>query len=75
MKKQTKTKRNKQWLSNPDQMKNPKTFSVKMRRNKDGSFVLVEDTLVQIKKNQHTAVWENVDTRDFAEILRGSTIL
>ena len=75
MKTKTTKMKNKTWLRNPDQRKSPKTFSVKMQRNKDGSFVLIDETLVQIKKNQHSSVWENVNTRDFAEELRGSTIL
>lgn len=68
-------KRNKKWLQNPDQMKNPKLFKLMAIRNADGSFQLVGgETMVLEKKNQHAAEWVPVDTRDFACELRNSEI-
>lgn len=68
-------RKNKQWLQNPDQLKNPKVFTVKMVRNADGSFHLLGgETMVLEKKNQHRGEWVPVDTRDFACELRNSEI-
>lgn len=68
-------RKNKQWLQNPDQIKNPKLFKLMAVRNADGSFHLVGgETMVLEKKNQHAAEWVPVDTRDFASVLRDSEI-
>lgn len=68
-------KRNKNWLKNPKQIKNEKLFNVKMFRDKDGVFHVVGgETKVLDRKNQHSAEWVNVDTRDFAMVLRNSSI-
>jgi hypothetical protein len=68
-------RKNKSWLRNRNQMKNPKIFNVKMIRNSDGSFhVIGGETMVLDRKNQHSADWVNVDTRDFACELRNSNI-
>lgn len=69
-------KRNKQWLRNPDQMKNEKLFSVKMFRDKNGSFHVVGgETKVLARSNDKYGEWVNVDTRDFAMVLRNSSIV
>ncbi len=68
-------RKDKNWLKNPDQMKNEKLFNVKMFRDKDGVFHVVGgETKVLSRKNQHSAEWVNVDTRDFASVLRNSSI-
>jgi len=68
-------RKNKQWLENKDQMKNPKVFNVKMVRHSDGTFhVLGGETMVLDRKNQHRAEWVNVDTRDFTRVLNNSNI-
>lgn len=62
-------------MRNPDQLKNPKIFNVKLLRNPDGSFHLVGgETMVLDRKNQHSQEWVPVDTRDFACELRNSPI-
>ena len=68
MKKQT-MKRDKQWLRNKDQRKNPKIYSAHFVQLRDGSFQMVGGgTQVLVKKNQHQASWRwvPVDTRDMA---------
>ncbi len=68
-------RKDKNWLKNPDQMKNEKLFNVKMFRDKNGTFHVVGgETKVLSRKNQHSAEWVNVDTRDFASVLRNSSI-
>lgn len=68
-------RKNKVWMRNRNQMKNPKLFSVKMVRDKDGKFHLLGgETMVLSRKNQVSAEWVNVDTRDFAVELNNSTI-
>jgi hypothetical protein len=70
-----KQKRDKGWMRNKAQLKNPKVFQVTMVRNPNGSFHLIGgETKVLERKNQHTASWVNVDTRDFATELRNSRI-
>jgi hypothetical protein len=65
------TRKNKQWLRNPDQRKNPKIFSAKFVQMKDGSFQIIgKETTVLERKNQHASQWVPVDTRDFATELR-----
>ena len=65
------TRKNKQWLRNPDQRKNPKVFSAKFTQERDGSFtILGGETMVLERRNQHTAEWVPVDTRDFATEIR-----
>jgi Trm5-related predicted tRNA methylase len=72
----TQIKRNKQWMRNRDQLKNPKVFSMKAIRQPDGSFVIIGgETRVLERKNQYAARWVNVDTRDFATELRRSRII
>lgn len=68
-------RKDKRWLTNPDQIKNEKLFNVKMFRDKEGSFHIVGgETKVLSRKNQHSAEWVNIDTRDFASVLRNSSI-
>jgi hypothetical protein len=71
----TNTRRNKSWMRNRNQLKNPKLFQVTMMRNTDGSFHLLGGgTRLLNRKNQHSASWVNVDTRDFAVELRRNKI-
>lgn len=68
-------KRDKKWMRNRNQRKNPKVFSAKFVQNPDGSFrILGGETLVLERKNQHAGEWVNVDTRDFACELRSNRI-
>lgn len=68
-------KRNKQWLRNKNQRKNNKLFTAAFMQNSDGSFTIVGGgTRVFSRKNQHSAQWESVDTRDFATELRQNKI-
>lgn len=73
-----KTKNNKKdrkWLQNPDQLKHPKVFNVKMLRTKDGNFHLLGgETEVFLSRNQHRVDTVKIDTRDFARELRRSKI-
>lgn len=72
----TTKRRNKQWLRNPNQRKNPKIFSAKFIQNPDGSFTMLgKETMVLERKNQHTHAWVNVDTRDFACELRNNRLI
>lgn len=69
------TRKNKQWLRNPDQLKNPKLFQVTMVRLPDKSFHIIgNQSKVFIKKNQHVGSWESVDTRDLTCELNHSKI-
>lgn len=64
-----------EWMQNPNQLKNPKVYSIMALRNPDGSFHLIGgQQKVLIKKNQYKVEWVNVDTRDMAKILRSSKI-
>ncbi len=68
-------RKNKQWMRNRDQLKNPKLYSIKAVRNPDGSFHLIGgEQKVLVRKNQHDAEWVTVDTRDLACELRNSKI-
>jgi hypothetical protein len=68
-------RKNKQWLRNRDQRKNPKVYQVSMVRNPDGSFHLLGgESKVLIRKNQHGGEWVNVDTRDLTCEIRNSRI-
>jgi hypothetical protein len=71
-KKEMKTQRkNKAWLRNPDQRKNPKIFQAKFVQRMDGSFhMLGRETMVLSRKNAVASEWVPVDTRDFATELR-----
>jgi len=72
----TSNRKNKQWLRNPDQRKNPKCFSVKMVQTKNGDFVMLGgNSLVYSRKNQHGGEWIPVDTRDLACELRNNRII
>lgn len=69
-------KKNKQWLRNRNQRKNPKVFSAKFVQNPDGSFHMIGgETMVLERRNQHASEWVRVDTRDFACELRGNKII
>ena len=69
-------RKNKSWMRNKAQLKNPKIFNVKMFRKPDGTFHIIGgETKVLDRKNQHSAKWVNVDTRDFACELRNSNII
>lgn len=75
MQKMTTQRKNKQWLRNPNQRKNPKIFSAKFIQNPDGSFAMIGgETVVLQRKNQHSQQWVNIDTRDFACELRNNSI-
>ena len=75
MQKMTTQRKNKQWLRNPNQRKNPKIFSAKFIQNQDGSFAMIGgETVVLQRKNQHSQQWVNIDTRDFACELRNNSI-
>jgi hypothetical protein len=68
-------RKDKNWLRNPKQLKNPKIYSMKAIRNVDGTFHLLGgETKVLSRKNQHSAEWVNVDTRDFTTELRNSKL-
>lgn len=68
-------RKDKKWLRNPDQRKNPKYFSIKMLRLKDGSFhILGGESKYLNRINQHANEWVNVDTRDLATELRNYRI-
>lgn len=68
-------KKNKRWMRNKNQLKNPKVYSLKAIRNPDGSFQLIGgETMVLERRNQYSARWVNVDTRDFATELRNNSI-
>ena len=68
-------RKNKQWLRNPDQLKNPKVYNVSMVRNPDGSFhILGGQSKVLIRKNQYVGEWVNVDTRDLTCEMRNNRI-
>jgi len=70
------TRKNKQWLRNRNQRKNPKIFSAKFIQNPDGSFELIGgQSLVAMRSNQHSVKWVNVNTRDMACELRHNKIL
>lgn len=69
-------KRDWKWMRNPDQLKNPKIFTMTALRHKDGTFELLGgSTKVLCRKNQHGAYWENVDTRDFARELNNNKVI
>lgn len=72
----TNKRRNKQWMRNRDQLKNPKLYSIKMIRNADKSFtILGGETKVLKRNNQYSAEWVNVDTRDLTCELRNSRLI
>ena len=74
-KQMSKNRKDKQWLRNPDQLKHPKVFNVKMLRLPNGTFhILGGETKAYIKRNQHRIDEVNVDTRDFASELNRSKI-
>jgi len=69
-------KRDRKWLKNKNQRKNPKEFSAKFVQIKDGTFsILGGETVVLNRKNQHTVEWVNVDTRDFAREVNANGII
>jgi hypothetical protein len=71
----TKTKRDKTWMRNRNQLKNPKLYNVRMIRNSDGSFHIVGgQSKVMIRKNQYVGEWVNVDTRDLTIEMRRSPL-
>lgn len=71
-----KTRKNKTWLRNKNQRKNPKFFTAKFMQNPDGSFTMLgNQTMVLERKNQYGGQWVNVDTRDFATELRQNRII
>ena len=62
------------WLNNPDQLKTPKIFQVTMMRDKEGIHLIEGETKYLQRKNQHSNSWANVDTQEFASVLRTSKI-
>lgn len=68
-------KRDKRWMRNRNQLKNPKFFQVTMLRNPDGSFhVLGGEAKVLARKNKVSSSWINVDARDLACEMRRNPI-
>jgi hypothetical protein len=68
-------RKNKEWMRNKKQLKNPKVYNVSMVRNSDGSFhILGGQSKVLIRKNQYIGEWVNVDTRDLTCEMRRSRI-
>jgi len=68
--------KNKRWMRNPDQLKTPKIFSLKVLRNPNGTFHVIGGNTKLLKRiNQHVSEWVSVDTRDFACELNNSSIL
>ena len=75
MKNMKTNKKDKKWMRNRDQLKNPKIFNLMAVRNSDGSFHLIGgQQKVMIRKNQYVGEWVNVDTRDIATELRNNRI-
>lgn len=69
-------RKNKQWLRNRNQRKNTKIFSAKFIQHPDGSFMMLGgETMVLERKNQHSNMWVNIDTRDFACELRNNRLI
>jgi len=62
-------KKNKAWLRNPDQIKNPKIFRAEFTQNKDGSFRMLESNVLT-RRNQYTGECTRMNTRDFSRELR-----
>ena len=62
------------WLNNPDQVKTPKIFQVTMMRDKEGFHLIEGESKYLQRKNQHSNSWVNVDTQEFASILKISKI-
>lgn len=62
------------WLNNPDQLKTPKIFQITMMRDKEGLHLIEGETKYLQRKNQHSNSWVNVDTQEFASVLRTSKI-
>jgi phage antirepressor YoqD-like protein len=69
------TRKNKDWLSNPDTIKTPKVFQVTMIRDKNGLHMVGGESKYLKRKNQHRNEWVSVDTRAFASVLRKSKII
>lgn len=64
-------RKDRNWLQNRNQRKNPKVFEAKFIQQPDGSFELLGgQTIVYSRKNQHHMERVNVDTRDFASELK-----
>lgn len=71
--KNTNNRKDKNWMRNPDQLKNRKLYSILAERNPDGSFRLIGGcNKVLLKKNQYSAEWVNVDTRDLCTEMRNA---
>ena len=51
----------------------PKTFYVKMERNRDGSFTVKRANLLE-KTNQFARTLKRVDARDFTSAIRNNPI-
>lgn len=63
-------------MRNPDQLKTPKIFNLKVLRDADGSFHIIGGhTMVLDRKNQHSNIWVPVNTRSFTCELRNSRIV
>ncbi len=73
--KNTQTKKDKKWITNPAQKKNPKIYSIKAVRKADGSFHILEDECqVCIKTNQHAFAWQPVDGKALTAELTSNKI-
>jgi len=60
-------KRDKNYLNNAAATKNPKTFSLTLRRNEKGELYAVGgETMMHDKRKDE---WINVDTRDFVALI------
>lgn len=67
------TRKNMDWLTNPDCVKTPKQFNVTFERDENGNFNL-KKALYLKKINQHMEEFIPVDARDIARVMNRSTI-
>ena len=67
------TRKNMEWLMNPDQIKTPKQFNVTFERDENGNFNLMKALYIK-KVNQHVEEFVPVDARDIARVMNRSTI-
>jgi hypothetical protein len=68
--------KDKNWLRDPNQLRTPKIFNVKMIRKRNGDFVMIGgESLYLERKNQYVNKWTKVDTRDLGIELRKNRII
>lgn len=69
------TRKDREWMLNPDQVKTPKIYNLKVLRRENGTFhVIGGNTMVMERVNQYANHWTPVDTRAFTRVLRKSKI-